>query len=564
MLVLAPELYLPLRAARRAVPRERRRARRRRAHARAARGAGRRSGRAGRSRRRARPRARCGFEGVSFAYPARPGARARRARPRAPPGRDGRARRRERRRQEHGREPAPPPRRADRAGASTVGGVDLADCDAEAWRRQLAWVPQRPTIFRGTVADNIRLGDADAPRRARARGGRARRRGRVRRARCRTATRRVVGDGGRPLSAGERRRIALARAFLRDAPLVVLDEPTADLDPESAELVARGGRAARAAAAPCSLIAHRPELVRARRPRRRPRGRQATVALGAGGGVTTTLRRLLALADAPRPRVALSVVLGAATVLFGVGLMATAGLPDLARRRAAGDPLADGRDRRRALLRARAAARALPRAARLARPRASACSAGCASRVYERIEPLAPAELEGYRRGDLLSRLVADVDALQNLHLRGVGPPLVALVAGAVCRRRRPRRSCPAAGARPRGRAARRRHRRAGARRPRSAGGRRGAEAAARGELTAELVELARAARPSSSSTAARTSGSRGSREADRALVRLGRRDALADGAGDGAAAARHRRDGRGRARRRRRGARRTATSTAC
>ena len=45
----------------------------------------------------------------------------------------------------------------------------------------------------------------------------------------------VVGDGGRPLSAGERRRIALARAFLRDAPLVVLDEPTADLDPESAE-----------------------------------------------------------------------------------------------------------------------------------------------------------------------------------------------------------------------------------------------------------------------------------------------------------------------------------------
>ena len=47
----------------------------------------------------------------------------------------------------------------------------------------------------------------------------------------------LVGDGGRPLSAGERRRIALARAFLRDAPLVILDEPTADLDPASAELV---------------------------------------------------------------------------------------------------------------------------------------------------------------------------------------------------------------------------------------------------------------------------------------------------------------------------------------
>ena len=53
-------------------------------------------------------------------------------------------------------------------------------------------------------------------------------------------------------------------------------------------------------------------------------------------------------------------------------------------------------------------------------------------RVYERVEPLAPAQLEGYRRGDLLSRMVADVDSLQNLHLRGVAPPLVALVAGAV------------------------------------------------------------------------------------------------------------------------------------
>ena len=102
-----------------------------------------------------------------------------------------------------------------------------------------------PTLFRGTVADNIRLGDAGATDE---RGARGRRRWpaptRSSR-RCPTATTRVVGDGGRPLSAGERRRIALARAFLRDAPLVILDEPTADLDPESAALVARGGRAAR-------------------------------------------------------------------------------------------------------------------------------------------------------------------------------------------------------------------------------------------------------------------------------------------------------------------------------
>ena len=47
----------------------------------------------------------------------------------------------------------------------------------------------------------------------------------------------IIGDGGRPLSAGEVQRLALARAFLRDAPFVILDEPTANLDPASAALV---------------------------------------------------------------------------------------------------------------------------------------------------------------------------------------------------------------------------------------------------------------------------------------------------------------------------------------
>jgi ABC-type multidrug transport system fused ATPase/permease subunit len=70
----------------------------------------------------------------------------------------------------------------------------------------------------------------------------------------------LVGDGGRPLSAGERRRIALARAFVRDAPLVILDEPTADLDPVSADVVAEAVERLRAGRM-VLLIAHRPELV---------------------------------------------------------------------------------------------------------------------------------------------------------------------------------------------------------------------------------------------------------------------------------------------------------------
>jgi thiol reductant ABC exporter CydD subunit len=145
-------------------------------------------------------------------------------------------------------------------GRITADTVDLATCDAAAWRAQIAWVPQRPTLFRGTVAENIRLGDiAAADGRVQAAAALAGADGFVRELPHGYET--IVGDGGRPLSAGQLQRIALARAFLRDAPLVILDEPTANLDPESAELVGaaverlRDGRTV-------LLIAHRPELAR--------------------------------------------------------------------------------------------------------------------------------------------------------------------------------------------------------------------------------------------------------------------------------------------------------------
>jgi ABC-type multidrug transport system fused ATPase/permease subunit len=146
------------------------------------------------------------------------------------------------------------------AGRVTVGGVDLAECSIDAWRAQLAWVPQRPVLLRDTVAANIRLSDPgasdervrDAARRA---GADAFVRG------LPEGYDTVVGDGGRPLSAGERRRLALARALLRPAPLVVLDEPTADLDPASAALVADAIDALRHERT-VLVIAHAGELVR--------------------------------------------------------------------------------------------------------------------------------------------------------------------------------------------------------------------------------------------------------------------------------------------------------------
>ena len=145
------------------------------------------------------------------------------------------------------------------SGRVTAGGVDLARCRVERWREQIAWVPQRPTIFRGTVADNIRLGNPYATQRA------------VRDAAVLAGADRfvralpsgygtLVGDGGRPLSLGERRRIALARAFVRPAPLVILDEPTADLDRVTAAVVAESVERLRTGRT-VLLIAHRAELV---------------------------------------------------------------------------------------------------------------------------------------------------------------------------------------------------------------------------------------------------------------------------------------------------------------
>jgi ATP-binding cassette subfamily C protein CydD len=145
------------------------------------------------------------------------------------------------------------------AGRVTVGGVDLATCDVAAWRRQVAWVPQRPALLRASVADNLRLGapgaaDADVRSAAGLAGADAFI------ASLPAGYDTVIGDGGRALSPGQRRRLGLARAFLRDAPLVILDGPTADLDAESVAVVAEAVDRLRAGRTTL-VIAHRPELV---------------------------------------------------------------------------------------------------------------------------------------------------------------------------------------------------------------------------------------------------------------------------------------------------------------
>jgi thiol reductant ABC exporter CydD subunit len=144
------------------------------------------------------------------------------------------------------------------SGRLECGGVDLGHVDPAAWRARVAWVPQRCTLFAGTLEDNVRLAAPGAPPHdvaaaLRAAGAEELIAGLPDGARTR------VGDGGRRLSAGQVRRIALARAFLADAPLVVLDEPTAHLDPDAAAAI-EDAIARLAQGRTMLLITHRGEL----------------------------------------------------------------------------------------------------------------------------------------------------------------------------------------------------------------------------------------------------------------------------------------------------------------
>jgi len=242
------------------------------------------------------------------------------------------------------------------------------------------------------------------------------------------------------------------------------------------------------------------------------------------------LRRLLVLTRAPRGRVALSVLLGAATVVCGVGLMASAGYL-ISRAAEHPDVLALGVT----IVGVRFFGLTRPIARYLERLASHDLAFRVLGRVrsdaYRRLEPLSPGEIQDVRRGDLLTRLVADVDALQYLHLRGVGPAQVALVAGSVSVLVTAAFLPSAAIALAAGLLA------AAAVAPVAAAfGRRAGrtQVDARGALTADLVEGLMAA-PELAVYGGVDDRLATLSERDRALVRSARVAALVDGAGEGA-----------------------------
>ncbi|MET9650532.1 thiol reductant ABC exporter subunit CydD [Streptomyces sp. NPDC006460] len=351
-------------------------------------------------------------------------------------------------------------------GTVKVGGVDLGTLSLEEWRSTIAWVPQRPYLFAGTIAENVRLARPDASDDA------------VRRA-LRDAgaddfvaelpegAGTLLGEDGAGLSAGQRQRLALARAFLADRPLLLLDEPTAALDGETEAAVVDAVRRL-AQGRTVVLVVHRPALL-AIADRVVPIGFAGAAAAEAEPGtapgtprpvsepaVETPVRagsaepgaepeaateptghagrgalaRVRAMAGGLKGRMALALLLGSLALGSAVGLMAVSGW--LISRASEQPPVLY-------LMVAVTATRAFGIGRAVFRYAERLVSHDAVLRmlaelrvaVYRRLERIAPAGLRRTRRGDLLSRLVQDVDALQDYWLRWLLPAGAALVVGA-------------------------------------------------------------------------------------------------------------------------------------
>ncbi|UQT57545.1 thiol reductant ABC exporter subunit CydD [Streptomyces durmitorensis] len=379
-------------------------------------------------------------------------------------------------------------------GRVCVGGVDLAEVAPERWRERIAWVPQRPHLYAGSIAENVRLARPDADD-----------------ASVRDALRAagawefvsalpggvetLLGEDGSGLSAGQRQRLALARAFLADRPVVLLDEPTAALDGETEAGVVEAVRRL-AVGRTVLLVVHRPALlgvadrvVRLDGVGGRERGLEqgfglsapASAELARNGSVPApsgaagepfgeadetlgeadetlgeadepfgdavvpgapvggwershpkggVFARLRGMAHQRKGKLALALLLGSLAIGSSVGLMAVSGW--LISRASEQPPvmyLMIAVTATRAFGMGRAVFRYAERL--VSHEAVLRMLADTRVAVYRRLERLAPAGLGKTRRGDLLSRLVADVDALQDYWLRWLLPASAAAAVGA-------------------------------------------------------------------------------------------------------------------------------------
>ncbi|HSB66122.1 MAG TPA: thiol reductant ABC exporter subunit CydD, partial [Anaerolineales bacterium] len=351
-------------------------------------------------------------------------------------------------------------------GQILMDGIPISDLAENRWRANLAWVPQNPYLFNDTLLANIKLARPDADETTVLEAARQANADEFIQAlpkRYQT----LVGERGMRLSAGQAQRIALARAFLKDAPLLILDEATSHLDPETDALVRLSlkklcfGRTV-------LVIAHHPNtLALADHVVRLSHGKVVeeksldhlaapiasslmTTATPSGhfsqAGTTpheartigtpgTPLqkqpveKRLVSLISPYAGRILLSVFLGFATIASGIGLMAIAAFiisaaalhPSIAELQVAIVGV-------RFFGLTRGVFRYLERL--VSHDTTLRLLAGWRTWFYQALEPLAPGRLMVYHTGDLLSRVIADIGSLENFYVRAIAPPIVALLVG--------------------------------------------------------------------------------------------------------------------------------------
>ncbi|MGD8406009.1 MAG: thiol reductant ABC exporter subunit CydD, partial [Anaerolineales bacterium] len=350
-------------------------------------------------------------------------------------------------------------------------------------RFEIAWVPQNPYLFHDTLAANIRFGNPDATNEQVIEAARAAHLHEFINS-LPEKYETVIGEGGARLSSGQAQRLAIARAFLKDAPILILDEPTSSLDPETEslleestrqlmqgkmvitiahrlntvfqadkiivldngqiveqgmhkELMAKGGAYARMVnvydfsktengkskkKAQKTSTTSRSSLV-STYIEPSPLNRKSSI----GNQKSHILPRLLSFLSGSWNWVALSVLLGTLTIGANVSLMGTSAW--LISTAALHPSVAE-------LQVAIVGVRFFGISRGVFRYAERLVSHDVTFRLlsrlrvwfYEKLEPLAPARLMEYRAGDLLARIIGDVETLENFYVRVVAPPLVALL----------------------------------------------------------------------------------------------------------------------------------------
>ena len=376
------------------------------------------------------------------------------------------------------------------AGSITLNGETVSDMPVDDWRAFFAWVPQNPHLFHDTLAGNIRMGNPTADDEQVSAAARAAHLEEfIESLPEKYGT--LIGEAGARLSSGQAQRLALARAFLKNAPILIMDEPTSSVDPETEALLEDStrrlmdGRIVITIAHRLNTVIHAHEIIvldsgrvaergthlellhrnglytqtvkiqdnasPSGSPARallsgvnseqlagqlqppcskpRPSASRPGVSGHSKGKPSSIFLRLLAFLDGSWGWVALSILLGSLTIGSGVALMgisawliSTAALhPSIA---ALGLAVVGVRF----FGIARAAFRYLER---LVSHNVTFRLLGhLRAWFYESLEPLAPARLMEYRGGDLLARVIGDVNTLEAFYVRALAPPATAFLVG--------------------------------------------------------------------------------------------------------------------------------------